>query len=79
QEVSKKANLEVNTQDLVQGRIEVRDMTGSLVLEEKNVQFAKGSSRYSIDMSGEESGIYSVRFVTDEGQSITERFSVVGR
>ncbi len=74
--VEERAQLEINNKERIEGRIEVRDMTGRIVHEQKQVSVRPGKSRLSIDMSGQESGMYNLRFVTEKG-SFTERFSVV--
>ncbi len=76
--VSKKAQVEIQNAESLEGRLVVRDMMGRKVHEMEEVQLDPGTSRLSVDMSGQESGMYTLRFITEEG-SLTERFSVVGR
>lgn len=77
--VSGKAKVDIRTEIPLQGRMEIRDMMGRIVRLERNVRVEPGASYMPIDMSGEESGMYTVRFTTEEKGSFTERFSVVGR
>lgn len=75
--VSEQAQIELsNGSDEIEGRLEVRDMNGRVVVEEDPIRLDAGAS-HSIDMSAQKSGIYSLHFISENG-AITERFSVIG-
>lgn len=76
--VTDRAKLDIRVDERLEGRIEVRDMMGRLVMQEKAVEVRPGASYLPIDMSGEESGMYTVSFITEQG-NFSERFSVVDR
>lgn len=74
--VSDRAKVDIRTEKPVEGRIEIRDMMGRIVRMERSVRIGPGASYMPIDMSDQESGMYTLRFITDQGSS-SERFSVI--